>query len=178
KASSFQRYLQQYECTQEELASRVKIDRSTIANLIRLLELPDTVQQALRVGAITMGHARALLPLGDEREQLAFCRRIREESLTVRDTEEQVQALIRQADAEPLGLFPPDGTPSQPRRPASRSEHLMLLEQEMRTSLGTKVDLKQTLRGRGRIVIHFKNHEEFQRIREHLAGPQTLGQSG
>ncbi|MFV2069798.1 MAG: ParB/RepB/Spo0J family partition protein, partial [Pirellulales bacterium] len=88
KAASFQRYLQQYECTQEELARRVKIDRSTIANLIRLLELPDTVQQALRVGAITMGHARALLPLGDEREQLAFCRRIREESLSVRDTEE------------------------------------------------------------------------------------------
>lgn len=178
KAASFQRYLQQYQCTQEELARRVKIDRSTIANLIRLLELPETVQQALRAGAITMGHARALLPLGDEREQLAFCKRIREESLTVRDTEEQVQALIRQADAEPLGLFPPDGHGPPRRRPATRSEHLLLLEQELRTALGTKVDLRQTLRGRGRIVIHFKTHDEFQRIRQHLTGPQRLEQSG
>ena len=76
KAASFQKYLDQYGCTQEELAGRLKLDRSTIANLIRLLELPEPVQDALRRGRITQGHARALLPLGDEREQIEFCRRI------------------------------------------------------------------------------------------------------
>ncbi len=65
KAVSFQRYLETYATTQEELAQRLQIDRSTIANLIRLLELPQEVQQAVRAGAITQGHARALLPLGD-----------------------------------------------------------------------------------------------------------------
>ena len=74
KAASFQRYLEQYGCTQEELAGRLKLDRSTIANLIRLLELPEPVQDAVRQGKITPGHARALLPLGEEREQVAVLR--------------------------------------------------------------------------------------------------------
>ncbi len=74
KAACFQRYLEQYGSTQEELASRLNLDRSTIANLIRLLELPGAVQDALRRGELTPGHARALLPLGDEREQIEFCR--------------------------------------------------------------------------------------------------------
>src|SRR5208282_3452130 len=87
KAASFQRYLDQYGGTQEELAGRLKLDRSTIANLIRLLELPGAVQDALRRGRITQGHARALLPLGDEREQVAFSERIQKEGLNVRQTE-------------------------------------------------------------------------------------------
>ena len=69
KATSFREYLDRYECTQDELAKRLNLDRSTIANLIRLLELPEPVQNTLRSGAISVGHARAMLPLGDEREQ-------------------------------------------------------------------------------------------------------------
>ena len=64
KAASFQRYLQEYGCTQEELAGRVNIDRSTVANLIRLLELPEEVKALVAAGEISQGHARALLPLG------------------------------------------------------------------------------------------------------------------
>ena len=64
KASSFQRYLQEYGCTQEELASRVNVDRSTVANLIRLLELPEKSSRWSSTASITQGHARALLPLG------------------------------------------------------------------------------------------------------------------
>ena len=102
KAASFQKYLDQYGCTQEELAGRLKLDRSTIANLIRLLELPEAVQEAIRRGKITQGHARALLPLGDEREQIEFCRRIQREGLNVRQTEALVQETIDSADREPL----------------------------------------------------------------------------
>jgi ParB family transcriptional regulator, chromosome partitioning protein len=171
KAASFQEYLQQYGCTQEELAGRVNIDRSTVANLIRLLELPDPVKQALRDGAISQGHARALLPLGDEREQIAFCQRIQRESLTVRATEDGVRDMIEAADAEPLSILGSDGRPSTPRQ--SRSEHLGMLEQELRSALGAKVDLRQTTRGRGRVVIHFKNNEEFERLRYYLLGPSA-----
>ena len=102
KAASFQKYLEQYGCTQEELAGRLKLDRSTIANLIRLLELPEAVQDAIRRGKITQGHARALLPLGDEREQIEFCQRIQREGLNVRQTEALVQETIDAADREPL----------------------------------------------------------------------------
>ena len=172
KAASFQQYLQQYGCTQEELAGRISIDRSTLANLIRLLELPEPVKQALRDGTLSQGHARALLPLGDEREQIDFCARIQRDSLTVRATEDEVREMIRAADAEPLSVLGADGLPAPPRQ--SRSEHLTTLEQELRSALGAKVDLRQTARGRGRVVIHFKDNEEFERLRCYLLGPNAM----
>ncbi|OHB82924.1 MAG: hypothetical protein A2V98_09250 [Planctomycetes bacterium RBG_16_64_12] len=179
KAASFQRYLQQYGGTQEELAARLKIDRSTVANLIRLLELPEPVQEAIRRGKITQGHARALLPLGDEREQVEFCGRIQQEGLSVRRTEALVQESIEEADAEPLSVVGRDGTSSRPRR--VRSGHLAALEQEFRIALGTKVRITHTSRGRGKLVIHFASHEEFERLRQHLCDPGqsfTRGQVG
>ena len=166
KAASFQRYLERYGCTQEELAGRLNLDRSTIANLIRLLELPQPVQEAIRQGKITQGHARAMLPLGDEREQIAFCERIQKEGLNVRQTEDMVQDLIQRADREPLGVIGRDGKPSRPRK--ARSEHLAALEQELRAALGTRVKLTHDARGRGKLEIHFQSHEEFERIRRHI----------
>jgi len=77
KAASFQRYLEKFGCTQEELATRIQRDRSTVANLIRLLELPQAVQDAVRSGEVSQGHARALLPLGEEDEQVEFCLSLR-----------------------------------------------------------------------------------------------------
>jgi ParB family chromosome partitioning protein len=166
KAASFQRYLERYGATQEELAARLKLDRSTIANLIRLLELPAPVQEAIRQGKITQGHARALLPLGDEREQVGFCGRIQQEGLSVRRTEALVQETIERADAEPLSLVGRDGTTSRPHRP--KSEHLAALEQEFRIALGTRVKITHTSRGRGKLVVHFASHQEFERLRQQI----------
>jgi ParB family chromosome partitioning protein len=169
KAASFQRYLERYGCTQEELAGRLKLDRSTIANLIRLLELPQVIQDAVRQGKVTQGHARALLPLGEEREQLQFCRRIQEEGLNVRQTEEAVQQAIAVADGRPLGVVGHEGPGSRPRR--ARDENLAALEQEFRSALGLRVKITHNAKGRGKLVIHFANQEEFQQLREHIAGP-------
>jgi ParB family chromosome partitioning protein len=166
KAASFQRYLEQYGGTQEELAARLKLDRSTIANLIRLLELPEPVQEAIRQGKITQGHARALLPLGDEREQIDFCGRIQREGLSVRRTESLVQEAIQQAEAEPLSVLGRDGKSYRPR--PVKSEHVAALEQEFRIALGTQVRIMHSGRGRGKLVIHFGSHEEFERLRQHL----------
>ncbi|MFN5756135.1 MAG: ParB/RepB/Spo0J family partition protein, partial [Planctomycetia bacterium] len=91
KAASFKQYLATWNCTQEELAKRLSIDRSTVANFIRLLDLPAAVHEKLRAGAISMGHARALLPLGDEEEQTRFADRIAREGLSVRAIEAEVQ---------------------------------------------------------------------------------------
>lgn len=169
KAASFQRYLEQYGCTQEELAGRLHLDRSTIANLIRLLELPEPVQDAIRHGKVTQGHARALLPLGEEREQIEFCLRIQREGLNVRQTEAMVQAAIEAADGDSLGVIDRDGKVSRPRR--VQSDHLAALEQEFRAALGTKVKITDNARGRGKLVIHFRNHEEFERLRRQLIDP-------
>lgn len=175
KAASFQRYLEQYDCTQEELASRLKLDRSTIANLIRLLELPEAVQETVRQGKITQGHARALLPLGDEQTQVDFCSRIQREGMSVRQTEAAVQDLIHQADAEPLALVGRDGAKSRAGRP--QNEHVAALEQQFRAALGLKVALKQSARGRGRLVIQFRSHEEFEHLLSFLCEPGTKAKS-
>lgn len=169
KAASFQRYLEQYDCTQEELAGRLNLDRSTIANLIRLLELPEPVQDALRRGKITPGHARALLPLGEEREQIAFCERIQKDGLNVRQTEYAVQASIEEAEQGHLKLVGSDKTKGSPRR--GKADNLAALEQEFRASLGVRVKITHDARGRGKLVIQFADHEEFERLRQHICGP-------
>jgi len=165
KAESFQRYLDQYQCTQEELASRIQIDRSTVANLIRLLELPAEVKQLVQDGTISNGHARALLPLGDEQEQISFAQRIKKEGMSVRATEQGVQERIRSLDSgDQLRIVDAEGNSRPVARP--RNEQIASLEQELRMALGTKVDLSQTAKGKGKVTIHFASHEEFDRLRQ------------
>lgn len=174
KATSFKRYLDQYGCTQEELASRVNIDRSTVANLVRLLDLPEQVKQAIVQGDLTAGHARALLPLGDEHEQIEFAKRIQKEGISVRGTEQAVSEHIRRADDEPLSIVDREGN-SRPS-PMQPGQHLRDLQSQLGLALGTRVDVKQSAKGRGRITIHFASHDEFDRLRGVLMqspAPQT-----
>lgn len=166
KALSFRRYIDQHGCTQDDLARRLKIDRSTIANLMRLLELPEQILEAIQQDRLTAGHARALLPLGEEDQQLAAARQIQEERWSVRQTEHWVQETIRDEDEDETGTA---GTATKKRRPPT-SPQIASLEKEMRMLLGTKVEIRQTARGRGRIVIHFAGGEEFERLRDHLQG--------
>jgi ParB family chromosome partitioning protein len=112
--------------------------------------------------------------LGDEREQVRFAQRIQAEGLSVRATEAAVQELVRSADEEPLD----QGEDASPRTVKLRSEHLAALEQELRTALGTKVDLKHAPGGKGKIVVHFSGHEEFERLQRQLCSPAKRAQSG
>ncbi len=162
KALSFRRYLDEHGCTQEYLANRLKIDRSTLTNLLRLLELPSLVQDALRAGKITMGHARALLPLGDEAAQIDFCNRIQRDGINVRMTEREVADRIARED----GVATPDGA----TRPRTTNQQLETLKQELKHALGTNVDIRQNARGNGRIIVHFANNREFDRLRATLTG--------
>jgi len=164
KALSFKRYIGEHKCTQDELAQRLKIDRSTIANMMRLLELPDSITDAVQRDEISAGHAKALLSLGSIKEQLATLQKIREESWSVRETEARVaEAIAASAESEDgfLGAVP--------RRKASKSDQLAALEKELKMNLGTRVDISQTSRGRGRITVHFTSIEEFERLRALLA---------
>jgi ParB family transcriptional regulator, chromosome partitioning protein len=163
KALSFKRYVDEHRCTQDDLARRLKIDRSTIANLMRLLELPGSILDGLRKGTITAGHARALLPLGDEHEQVAFARRIETEGLSVRDVERCVSEQLGQDEPEAEILPGPGSTKKR-----TRSDQVASLEQEFRLALGVKVEINANARGRGKLVIHFANHEEFDHLREQL----------
>ncbi|MCH2182494.1 MAG: ParB/RepB/Spo0J family partition protein [Mariniblastus sp.] len=161
KALSFRRYIDEHACTQEELAGRLKIDRSTLANLIRLLELPREVQQALSESKLSAGHARALLPLGEEDQQIQFCERIQSERLSVRETERIVAERIEEEDASGLSI-------GRARRP--RSHQVEALEQALKLALGTKVQIKVGKRDKGSFVIHFANNGEFERLNNLLTG--------
>ena len=187
KAASFKQYLAAWGGTQDELAKRLSVDRSTVANLIRLLELPESVQQRLRSGAISMGHARALLPLGDEEEQSRLVDRVVSEGLSVRTIESEVAEILRADDlAEDEGLDDEGGgqpaggataapggtvTKRKPGRPATkRSSQTVAVENDLRRALGVKVVVHANGKGAGRIVIPFANLDEFQRLFEHMAG--------
>ncbi len=166
KAMSFKRYIDQHGCSQEDLAKRLKIDRSTIANLMRLLELPDEITAMIHSDKVTAGHARALLPLGDEHQQLAFAKRIQAEAWSVRETERRVSEQLATEDGVEVE---DDQSNGKPNRKRSSSPQNTALEQQLRMALGTKVEISQSSRGKGKIVIHFSNSLEFERIRDLLA---------
>jgi ParB family chromosome partitioning protein len=163
KALSFKRYLDEHRCTQDDLAQRLKIDRSTIANLMRLLELPGCILDGIRQGTITAGHARALLPLGDEHQQVALAERIQSEGLSVREIERLVAEQVNEDEPVEADVLPGPGSKKR-----TQSDHVASLEQEFRHALGCKVEIKSNSRGKGKIVLHFQNHEEFDHLRSHL----------
>jgi ParB family chromosome partitioning protein len=164
KALSFRRYLDEHSCTQDELAKRLKIDRSTIANLMRLLELPTPILEAVQNDKLSAGHARALLPLGEESQQLSMARQIQAEAWSVRQTEHAVTEILAAEDGKEADK------PGKGKRSSARTvtPQIGSLEQELRRSLGTKIEIRQSARGRGKIVVHFNSAEEFDRIREIL----------
>jgi len=145
EAEAYQKLLAEFEWTQEELAQRVGRDRSSIANCLRLLKLPEPVQKDLRAGRLTMGHARALLSLTSPSDQLKLREEILAHSWSVRATEEGVQK--RAAS----------------RGPRRRSAELAALEDLLRQSLMTKVRLVGSDR-RGRIEILYASTDELDRL--------------
>ncbi|NBP79526.1 ParB/RepB/Spo0J family partition protein [bacterium] len=168
KAASFKQYLANWQCTQEELAKRLSVDRSTVANLIRLLDLPEAVQQLLRSNSISMGHARALLPIGDEPEQVRLAQKVVEEGLSVRAVEAEVKEILR-SDEDDDAFGEVSATSRRGGRPASkRSAQITAMENDLRRALGTKVVVHATSKGSGRIVIPFADADEFQRLLEFL----------
>lgn len=146
EAEGYQRLLQEFGWTQEELARRVGKDRSSVANAVRLLKLPAPIQEDLRGGRLTMGHARALLALPDAGAQLRLREEILAQSWSVRTTEERIQR--RRA------------TPPPARR---RSPEIVAVEEAIQRTLLTRVRVTGNER-RGRIEIHYANADELERL--------------
>ena len=157
KAQAFQNYLDRFETSVEQLAQQLSMDRSTVSNLLRLLELSEPVKLALSENRITNGHARALLPL-EEADQIALCLRVQEESLSVRKTEVVVRATLRGDVTLP---FRP---PAEARPGRSPTNHVISLQDQLRDLLGARVDIRLRGEESGKIVIQFKSNDEFERI--------------
>ena len=153
EAEAYQRLLTEFTWTQDELGERVGKDRSSVANCLRLLKLPELIQADLRAGRLTMGHARALLSLASPAEQLKLREEILAHSWSVRATEEGVQRKHR--------LAPP--------RAGRRSADLAALEDSLRETLATRVRLVGSERA-GRIEITYTSAEDLERLTELITG--------
>ena len=138
------------------MAERVGKSRVAVTNAIRLLRLPVEVRQALADDTIREGHARALLALPTAEAQIAALRTVVTKGLNVRQTEELVRRLLAE---------PPTKKAEQPSSPEAQA-----LEEEFRDTLGTKVNLYRSRKGRGRLVIHFYSEEDLQAIYDLIVG--------
>jgi ParB family chromosome partitioning protein len=170
KAVSFANYLEAYGGTHEELAKRLELDRSTVTNLLRLLDLPQKLQDAVRKEKLTQGHVRALLPL-EEWEQVEMAERIQSEGWSVRETERYVRELIETGQSgnskDAWQIVDQNGdTKPVNRSGKQQSEQIIQLEQDFRERLGgMQVKLTQSNeKGKGKLVISFADHAEFERI--------------
>ena len=162
EAKAYRRLIDEFSLTQESVASAVGKDRATIANTLRLLKLPPEVQADVAGGAITMGHARALLALPGEQAQLDLAREIKTRGMSVREAEALVKrALEGGAHAKP-------GTTGRALA-APPDVHTRAAEDRLKLQLGTRVRIKRTGRG-GRIEIDFTSEDELIRIYEALTG--------
>lgn len=151
-ARGFARLMEAYGYTQDEVAQRVGKDRSTVANAIRLLRLPDFVHAALRDGRISAGHARALLPLTDIDELRNTLAKVIAQSMSVRATERLVAGLVR--------VQPVVRTHARERRARTLDYATKLLGEALRTG----VQIKPRQRGGGRIVIQYADATELERL--------------
>ncbi|MCK6459580.1 MAG: ParB/RepB/Spo0J family partition protein [Planctomycetes bacterium] len=161
RASAYRRLVSHLNVTQDEVARRLGLDPSSVSNMIRLLDLPPEVQELVRGGGLSMGHARAILGLSDGIDRIRLAERVIREELSVR----AVERLIR------------DGATAPKRRVVPRkAPQVMALESELRGILGTKVRIEDR-RGKGRIVIDYYSPEEFERLVDALRGERGFSRT-
>lgn len=157
EGKAYKRLADELHLTQEEVAELVGKDRATVANYQRLLTLPSKVQREVSSGALSMGHARALIGLADETTQLRIARDIRSRNLSVRETEALVRKLL---------------APIQKHQPVKPSDvHTQAAEERLRLVIGTRVRIVRRAKG-GRIEIQFKSEDELQRLFDRLIGSE------
>jgi len=149
-AISFKRLLDEVKLTQEQLSEKVGKDRATCANYLRLLKLPPQIQLGIRERRIGMGHARALITIADERQQLEMYQRILDSEMTVREVEQMARG------KSPLATLDRGG-----KMTTAFHKHL---SKEFANMFNTRVAIKQDEHGKGRIEIAFTNATELQRI--------------
>ena len=163
-ALSYQRLIDECSLTQDQLSQKISKSRSSITNHIRLLKLPADIQAGVRDNLISMGHARALVSAGEEQIQLAIFNKILLESLSVRD----VEILIKQGNTGEISTE----ESQKPREVNGVKSYLtsnqVVFKEHLADKLSSKIELKKTSNGTGKIIINFNSDVDFNRIIELL----------
>ena len=159
EAKAFQRLLEEFHLRQEDLAARVSKSRTAITNSVRLLKLDERVQDMLEQGQLSMGHARALIPLEIAEEQYLIAREIAERHLSVRDVEKLIKSRLsgkkKKKDTKKDAAEKTD-----PALELAYKE----IEERLKQSLGTKTTIRHSGDGSGKLEIEFYSHEDLEKI--------------
>jgi ParB family chromosome partitioning protein len=161
KAQGFKEYLDKFGLTQEQLGAKLGLDRTTVSNLLGLLNLAAEVQDAVRSGAISLGHAKVLKGIPDHAQQVALCRETMMKSYSVH----ALELLVKQQKADPAAEVP---EPAPKREPVEKTAHVKGLEDDLRQRLAVKVEIKVKAKDKGQIVIGFDSNDDFERILDAL----------
>lgn len=152
-ALSYQRLIDEIDLTQEELSDRIGKNRSTIANYLRLLKLDPIVQTGMRDGILSMGHGRALIAIEDENLQIEVYQQIIKNKLSVRETEKLVKQVL-------------SGKKQKKEKQPEISEDRKKAIKNISSAFGTKVEMKLSKKGNGKLIIPFASEEDFNRIQQ------------
>ena len=156
EALAYQKLVDEFGLKHDDVAAQVGKDRSSVANTLRLLRLPEEVRAEVAAGRLSMGHARAIVSLPSEAEQRRIARDVLSRNLSVRETE----AIVKKASATA-------GTPAEQKEAKKKDVHTRAAEEQLRLAVGTNVEIKR--RGKGGVVaITFANENELQRLFEYL----------
>ncbi len=161
EAEGYQRLVSDFGLTQQQLSEVIGKDRSTIANMLRLLDLPASVRRMLQQGQLTLGHARALLALGSEQAMSALAREVVRKGLSVRDVEQRVRATAPESRKRPRAGQSKSAPVAELRR----------VEDELRGRLQTDVRVTLDESSRGNITIAFYSADDLERVLDIVLGP-------
>ena len=159
QARAFDRLSREFHMTQEQMAVRTGKDRATVANFLRLLRLPASVQARVEAGSLSFGHARALLSFEHPEEIEKAAKRVVDLSLSVRQTETYVQGL----------LHPERAAKKEPKPEAPIDPNVRAVQERLQRALGLKVHIEDH-DGRGKVIIEYAKLEDFDTLLEQLAG--------
>lgn len=165
EAEGYQQLITDFSLTQQEVADIVGKDRSTVANTLRLLALPASVRRLVWDGQLTVGHARALLGIGNEMRIADLAKEVVAQGLSVREVERRVRELAKPAAGERHG--------SARTQPDGRSAEVRRLEDQLRKRLGTDARIVQSGRDKGELRIPFYGAEDFERVLELVLGDEV-----
>lgn len=164
EALAYRQLMEEFHLTQEQVAQRVGKSRPVVTNLLRVLNLPEEIKQNVDKGALTVGHARALLALNMPEQQLEMARRIMEQGLSVRATE----TLVSQSNVV-KGPLIESSAPEEPTLIQRTDVYLKAVEEDLVRALGTKVRLISRKKG-GKIEIEYYSNEELEGLVQRLKG--------
>jgi ParB family chromosome partitioning protein len=164
KAQGFKEYLSRYHMTHEQLATRLGLGRATITNLVALLDLPAELQEAVRVGQLSTGHAKSLKAVTDPARQIALSKIVIARGLSVHATD----ALIKEQLAGERAKNGDNGASDDGRVAPEKTTHVQSIENDLRQKLGLRVEIRVKGHDKGQIVLAFESNDDFERLVEVL----------